>query len=94
MMVMGIVPVLADFVAFKVSLLDDDVGFEENEAVTPVGRLAADKLTLPTEPLSTVTEIVVVALLPALTDTLDGEADNEKLGAAFTVSVTVAVAVV
>jgi hypothetical protein len=95
-MVIGIVlvPVLAFLLALSVRRLVDEVGLEENEAVTPVGSPNTDKFTLPGEPLCTVTVIMLVPLLPGLTDALDGEAESEKLGAAFTVNVTVAEALV
>lgn len=51
-----------------------------NDAVTPLGRPDADKLTFPVKPFSGVTVIVVVPLAPCVTDKLLGEAESEKLG--------------
>lgn len=51
-----------------------------NDAVTPLGRPDADKLTFPVKPFSGVTVIVVVPLAPCVTDKLLGETESEKLG--------------
>ena len=44
------VPMAADPVAVRVSVLVEVVGFGANFAVTPVGRLEADSVTLPLKP--------------------------------------------
>jgi len=61
-------------------------------AVTPDGSPLAARATLPLNPPLGVTVIVLVAVPPSLTDTLDGLAERAKLGA-LTVSVIGAVAV-
>ena len=63
------------------------------DAVTPLGRPEADKLTLPLKPFIGLTVMVLVPVPPWVTDTLVGEAESEKFGtaAAFTVSVMVVV---
>jgi hypothetical protein len=55
-------------------------GLELKLAVTPLGRPVADSVTLPVNPFAPVTVIVLVLLLPCTTVTLDGDADNVKLG--------------
>jgi len=64
-----------------------------NDAVTPLGRTAVDRLTLPVKPFCGVTVIVLVPLVPWVTVTLFGDADKLKFGwaAAFTVRLTVVV---
>jgi hypothetical protein len=65
-----------------------------NVAVTPAGKPEALRLTLLANPFFGVSVIVDVPLAPCLTDNEAGEAPMVKLGAAFTVNVTVDVAVV
>ena len=60
-----------------------------NEAVTPVGRPEADKVTLPLKPLCGVTVIALAPLEPCLIVRLLGEAERVKFGGGFTVSETV-----
>ena len=43
-------PVVAVLVAVRVSVLEVVAGFGLNDAVTPLGRPEADKLTLPLKP--------------------------------------------
>jgi len=74
------VPVVAVAVAVNVTVLVDVVGFVPKAAVTPDGNPEAERLTLPVKPPEGVTVIVLLALLPCVTLTLDGEADREKLG--------------
>jgi hypothetical protein len=57
-----------------------------NEAVTPVGKPVAARVTLPVNPFAPVTVIVLVPVLPCTTDTVVGNAESVKLGAAFTVT--------
>lgn len=74
------VPVAAVALAVNVTELVDVVGFVPNAAVTPEGRPDADKVTLPVNPPEGVTVIVLLALLPCVTLTLEGEADKVKFG--------------
>jgi hypothetical protein len=71
------VPVVAVALAASVNVLVVVVGFVLNEAVTPLGRPDADKVTLPLKPLDGVMVIVLVPLLPCTTVRLFGEADTE-----------------
>ena len=57
-------PVVAVLLAVKVSTLLPVVGFVPNEAVTPLGRPDAVSVTLPVNPPTSVTLIVLVPLLP------------------------------
>jgi len=57
-------PVVAVLLAVKVSTLLPVVGFVPNEAVTPLGRPDAASVTLPVNPPTSVTLIVLVPLLP------------------------------
>jgi hypothetical protein len=63
-----------------------------NEAVTPLGRPEADKVTLPLKPFCGVTVIVLVPLVPWVSAKLLGDAESVKLGTGtgFTVRETVA----
>jgi hypothetical protein len=76
-------PVVAVALAVRVSVLDEAVGFGLKAAVTPVGSPDADKVTFPLKPLTGVTVIVLVLLLPCTTATLLGLAANVKLFAAL-----------
>ena len=58
------VPVVAVLLAVSVTVLDVVAGFVLNDAVTPLGRPEADKLTLPVKPFCGVTLIVLVPLAP------------------------------
>ncbi len=58
------VPTVAELLAVSVSTLDAVVGFVPNNAVTPLGRPDAARVTLPLNPPAPVTVIVSVALLP------------------------------
>ena len=57
-------PVVAVLLAVRVSTLLPAVGFVPNEAVTPLGRPDAASVTLPVNPPTSVTLIVLVPLLP------------------------------
>jgi len=94
-MVTVAVPVVAVLLAVKVTVLLVVVLPGLKEAVTPLGRPEADKLTLPVKPFTGFTVMVLLPLPPCVTETLVGEADSEKFGtaAALTVSVTVVVCV-
>jgi hypothetical protein len=76
------VPVVAVELAVSVSTLVPVVGFVPNAAVTPLGRPDAARVTLPLNPPASVTLIVLVPLLPWVTDRLLGEAESVKLGVA------------
>ena len=80
-------PVAAVELAVNVRTLLPVVGLVPNAAVTPEGNPEADKLTLPVNPPDGVSVIVLVAVDPCVTLTLDGDADSEKSGVAtaFTV---------
>ena len=75
-MVTVAVPVLARMFAFSVSVLLLVVLAGLNEAVTPLGRPEAVRLTLPVKPPCGVTVMVVVVLEPRPSDTLTGEVDS------------------
>jgi len=87
------VPGFAELLTLSVNVVAvvEEVGL--NDAVTPPGRLEAEKATLPVNPFVRCTVIVDVPELPRLIVTLPGEAERLKLGAGFTVKVTVVVCV-
>jgi hypothetical protein len=68
------VPVFAPLPTLSVSVLMAVAGFGLNDAITPLGRLEADKLTLPVKPFCGEIVIVLVPLVPRLTLTLLGDA--------------------
>jgi hypothetical protein len=76
------VPVVAVALAVRVSTLLPVVGFVPNVAVTPLGRPDAASVTLPVNPPTSVTVMVLVPLLPCVTDRLLGESESVKLGVA------------
>jgi hypothetical protein len=63
-MVTVALPVVAVALAVSVSTLLPVVGFVPNDAVTPLGRPDAASVTLPLNPPTSVTVIVLVPLLP------------------------------
>ena len=73
-------PVVVVALAVNVSTLLPVVGFVPKDAVTPLGRPDAARVTLPLNPPRSVTEIVLVPLLPCVTVKLLGDADSVKLG--------------
>ena len=75
------VPVAAVLLAVSVNVLVLVVLPGLNDAVTPLGRPDADKLTLPLKPFCGVTMMMLVPLAPCTTVTLLGEAEREKFGA-------------
>lgn len=92
-MVTVLVPVVADALAVSVRVLVPVVGFGLNAAVTPVGSADAASVTLPVNPLTSFTEIVLVPLAPpSVTVKLLGESESVKLGVADPVSVLIRVA--
>ena len=70
------VPVVAVLLAVKVSVLLLAVLVGLNDAVTPLGRPDADKLTLLLKPFSGVTVMVLAPLVPCTTVKLLGEAER------------------
>jgi len=70
------VPVAAVLLAANVSVLVLAVLLGLNDAVTPLGRPDADKLTLPLKPPCGLTVIVLVSFVPWTTLRLFGEADR------------------
>ena len=96
-MVTVAVPVVAVLLAVNVNVLVDVpglvtvAGFELNDAVTPLGRLDADKVTEPMKPFCGVSVIVLMPLEPCMNVKLLGEAESEKFGAAVTLRLNVAV---
>jgi hypothetical protein len=75
-MVTVTVPVAAPLPAASVSVLVLVVLVGLNEAVTPLGRPAADKLTLPLKPFCGVTVMVLVPLVPWVIAKLLGDAES------------------
>jgi len=73
-------PVVAVLLAVSVSTLVPVVGFVPNAAVTPLGRPDAARVTLPVNPPTSVTVIVLVPLPPCVIVRLLGESDKLKLG--------------
>jgi hypothetical protein len=94
-MVTVAVPVVAVLLAVRVKLLLAVAGFGLNDAVTPLGRPEADRLTLPPKPFCAVMVTVLVPFAPCVIVRLLGEAESVKLGGggAFTVRETGAVLV-
>jgi hypothetical protein len=78
------VPVVAAPVADSVNVLVLVVLLGLNDAVTPLGRPDADKLTVPLKPLCGVTVMVLEPLDPCVIVTLLGEVDREKFGVGAT----------
>jgi len=81
-MVTMAVPTVAVPKAISVNVLLDVVLAGLNDAVTPLGRPEADKLTLPLKVFCGVIVIVLDPLLPWTIFKLTGEADILKSGAA------------
>src|SRR5437867_11346411 len=79
-MVTVTVPVVAVLLAVSVNVLVLVVLPGLNDAVTPLGRPDADKLTLPLKPFCGVTVIVLVPLVPCVTLKLPGDAERVKVG--------------
>ena len=76
------VPVVAVLLAVSVRTLEPVVGFVPNAAVTPLGKPDAARVTLPLNPFTSFTEMVLEPLLPCVSDRLLGDADSVKLGVA------------
>jgi hypothetical protein len=75
-MVTVTVPGVAVLLAVNVSVLVLVVLLGLKDAVTPLGKPDADKLTLPLKPFCGVTVIVLVPLAPCAIVTLLGEAES------------------
>jgi hypothetical protein len=75
-MVMVTVPVVAVLLAVSVKVLVFVVLPGLKEAVTPLGKPDADKLTLPLKPFCGVTVIVLPPLAPCAIVTLLGDAER------------------
>jgi hypothetical protein len=75
-MLTAAVPVAAVLLAVSVNVLVLAVLLGLNDAVTPLGRPEADKLTLPVKPFCGVTMMVLAPLAPCTTDKLFGDAER------------------
>ena len=75
-MVTDAVPVAAVLLAVSVNVLVLAVLLGLNDAVTPLGRPDADKLTLPVKPFCGVTAMVLAPLAPCTIDKLFGDAER------------------
>lgn len=73
-------PVVAVELAVRVRMLLPVVGFVPKAAVTPLGRPEAARVTLPLNPPTSVTETVLVPLLPCVIERVLGESERVKLG--------------
>ena len=71
------VPVVAAALAVSVNVLVLVVLFGLNEAVTPLGKPEADKLTLPVKPFCGMTVIVLVPIVPCTMVMFAGDAERE-----------------
>jgi hypothetical protein len=74
------IPVAAALLALNVRRLDAAAGFVANEAVTPLGRPEAARLTFPAKPPKSATVMVSVPLLPGDTVSAEAVGDRVKLG--------------
>jgi hypothetical protein len=81
-MVTVTVPVVAVLLAISVNVLVLVVLVGLKEAVTPLGRPEADRLTLPLKPFCGVTVMVLVPLAPCRMLRLLGDTESEKFGVA------------
>ena len=80
-MVTVAVPVVAVELSVKLSVLVEVVGFGLNDAVTPLGKPDAARVTLPLNPPTSVTVMVLVpAAPPCVMVKLLGESESVKLG--------------
>lgn len=95
-MVTVLVPVVAELLAVKVSVLVPIAGFGLKDAVTPVPKPVTDRVTLPAKPLDGWIVIVVVPCDDRVMVKLVGDAERVKLPepTAVTVRETVAVCAV
>lgn len=79
-MVTVAVPAVAVLLAVKVNVLVPVALLGLNDALTPLGRPEADRLTLPLNPFCGAMVIVLVPLAPCVMVKLLGDADSEKPG--------------
>jgi hypothetical protein len=75
-MVTVTVPVAAVLLAVSVKVLVVVAGFAVKEAVTPLGRPDADKVTLPLKPFCGVTVMVLVPAVPCVSVKPFGDAER------------------
>jgi hypothetical protein len=75
-MVTVTVPVMAVLLATNVNVLVVVVGFVLNDAVTPLGKPDADRLTLPTKPFWGVTATMLVLFPPCVIVKLVGDVER------------------
>jgi len=87
------IPAVAEPLTVNVNVLLEVEGFALKEAVTPVGTLNAEKLTLPVKPFVGLMVIVDVPVLPRATFRLLGDAERLKFGPEVTVRAIVVVCV-
>ena len=87
------VPVAAVLLAVSVNTLEEVAGFGLKDAVTPVGKPEAEKVTLPLKPFDGVIVTVLVPLVPCAIVTLLGAAERLKSGAAAEFTLRLAVVV-
>jgi len=87
------VPVVAELLTVSVTVVPEVEGLGLKEAVTPVGRLDAEKVTLPVKPFVGWMVIEDVPVLPRATLRLLGEAERLKFGPGFTAREIVVVCV-
>ena len=87
------VPVVAELLTISDNVLVVVEGFGLNEAVTPVGKVDVENVTLLLKPFVGWTVIVDVPVLPLATLRLLGEAERLKFGPGFTVRLIVVVCV-
>lgn len=74
------VPVVAELLTVNVNVLPEVEEFGLKVAVTPAGRLDAEKLTVPVKPRIALTVIVDVPVLPRVTLRLLGDSERLKFG--------------
>jgi hypothetical protein len=72
------VPTAAELLAVSVSALEAVAGLVPNDAVTPVGKPEAARVTLPVNPPVSATVIVSVPLPPGVTDKVEVEGESVK----------------
>jgi hypothetical protein len=78
-MVIMLVAAAAELEAVKVTKLEPAVGLEVNEALTPLGRPEAARVTEPLKGLTSVTEMVSVPLVPCAIDKVEADGASLKL---------------
>jgi hypothetical protein len=74
------VPVVAELEAVRVKVVLDVTGFVPNDGVTPLGSPDALNVTLPLNPFTGFTVMVVEPNAPCRIVTVAGAADRVKLG--------------